>query len=293
MMLLAAFIWGTTFVAQRVGMEYIGPFLFNSLRFLMGAAVVWIFKRLFQKNGRFTFDRTHIKGGVFMGLALFSAITFQQWGLVYTTAGKGGFITGLYVVFVPIAGMLVGKKSGAGHFAGALLSLLGMYLLSVKTGLYMEKGDFLVFLGAVCWTIHVLLVDSYTTLGEPLTLAFLQFLVTSFLSFPLALIFEHAGIMNIKTALPYILYAGVLSSGVAYTLQVISQKFTHHSHAAIILSLESVFAAIAGYIVLSERFTEREVMGGILMILGMIVSQIYTSLYDNRKRVEFLTGRSK
>ncbi len=285
MMLLAAFIWGTTFVAQRIGMNYIGPFAFNALRFLMGAFVVLLFKGLFYRKDGFIFNSTHLTGGFFMGLALFSAITFQQWGLVYTTAGKAGFITGLYVVFVPIAGMFVGKKSVAGHFAGALLALVGLYLLSIKAGFSIEKGDFLVFLGSLCWTVHVLLIDSYTTHGDPFSLSLIQFLTTSLLSLPPVFVFEHTGLSNIKNALVYVLYAGVLSSGVAYTLQVVAQKFTHHSHAAIILSLESVFAALAGYVMLSERFTGREITGGVLMVVGMIVSQLHTSLTDRQKRI--------
>lgn len=288
MMLIAAFIWGTTFVAQRRGMEYIGPFIFNALRFLIGATVVLLFKYLFRKRG-FSIDKKHIEGGIVMGIVLFFAITFQQWGLVYTTAGKGGFITGLYVVFVPLVGSLLGKKTGIGHFVGAVLSFLGLYLLSVKTGFNIEKGDFLVFLGAIFWTMHVLLIDNYTTFGEPLTLSFIQFMTTFFLSLLLAGLFERIEYSMIEESILFVLYAGILSSGIAYTLQVVSQKFTHHAHAAIILSLESVFAALAGYVLLSEKFTIREIKGSILMILGMLVSQLYTSIWENQERTRYLT----
>ena len=270
-MLLAAFIWGSTFVAQRVGMNYMGPFLFNALRFLIGALLVI---PLAMKNKFFLVKS--FKASVVLGVILFVAIGFQQWGLVYTSASKAGFITGLYVVFVPILGIFIGKVSHKGHLFGAFLALLGLYLLSVRNNLPIEKGDLLVFMGAIAWTFHVHFIDTYVDKLSPFSLAFWQFVVTGMLSLVLALFTEKISFTSVKMSLYPLLYAGFLSSGVAYTLQVIAQKETHPSHAAIILSLESVFAALSGWIVLGEHFTMREFTGASLMLLGMFVSQAYS-----------------
>ncbi len=272
-MLLAAFIWGSTFVAQRIGMNYIGPFLFNAIRFFIGAVVVLPF----VLKDRHFWKKLSIKHGFILGLVLFTAIGFQQWGIVYTTAGKAGFITGLYVVFVPLLGMFMRKKSHRGHIIGALLALLGLYLLSVKH-FSMEKGDFLVFMGAVAWTFHVQLIDTYVKDTSPFVLAFTQFITTSLFSFVLAVFTEKINMVSMRLSVYPLLYAGVLSSGIAYTLQVIAQKESHPSHAAIILSLESVFAALSGWVVLGEHFTPREIIGALLMLSGMIFSQMYSAL---------------
>ncbi len=281
-MLVAAFIWGSTFVAQRIGMSYIKPFLFNAVRFLIGALFIFPLvikdRRLFSRS---------LKGGIILGLILFIAIGFQQWGLVYTTASKAGFITGLYVVFVPVLGIFMGKRSHLGHVIGALLALFGLYLLSIRRGLYMEIGDLLVFMGAIAWTFHVQLIDTYVDETSPFSLAFIQFSVTALLSFIVALFSEGIDVKALSLSIYPLLYAGILSSGIAYTLQVVAQKEAHPSHAAIILSLESVFAAISGFIVLGERFTLRELTGALLMIAGMIVSQVFSSFEGKTKVKNF------
>jgi len=280
-MLLAAFIWGSAFVAQRTGMNYIGPFTFNAVRFALGALVLtpllFLLNRKKGIKSDFVFKRKKlIKSGFLAGSAIFMGITFQQIGLLYTTAGKAGFITGLYVIIVPIMGMFLNKKSTKGSWIGAVLALLGLYFLSITQKFAMSKGDAFELIGAFFWAAHVHLIDSFVNDLDPFNLAFMQFVTTSFLSLIMALIFEKIEFIQILNASLPLLYAGVLSSGVAYTIQVVAQKEVNPTHAAIILSLEAVFAVIAGRIILHEILSKREILGCLLMLSGMIVSQLYS-----------------
>jgi len=280
LMLLAAFIWGTAFVAQRTGMKYVGPFTFNTVRFALGAFVLT--PLLFYLNSKnksasdFAIKRKKlIVSGLLAGSVIFLGITFQQLGLLYTTAGKAGFITGLYVIIVPIIGILLRKKSSKGSWIGAILALSGLYFLSIKQRFTMERGDALELLGAFFWAAHVHLIDSFVNDLDPFNLAFAQFTTTSLFSLIMALIFEKIEVNQILNASLPILYAGVLSSGIAYTLQVVAQKEAHPTHAAIILSLEAVFAVLGGWLILKEILSSREIIGCLLMLAGMIISQLY------------------
>ncbi len=274
LLLLAAIIWGFAFVAQRAGMEHIGPFLFNGIRFALGS-VVLIPLIMIRNTGEKITSGSLLLPGLIAGVAIFMGVSFQQVGIVYTTAGKAGFITGLYVIIVPILGLFLGKKSGTGVWAGAMLAVVGLYLLSVKTGLKMERGDLLVLIGALFWAVHVHLIGHFAPRMDTIKLAFLQFLTVSFLSTLTALAFERINIHQILAAWIPIIYAGVFSAGIAYTLQVVAQRDAHPSHAAIILSMETVFAVLGGWVILGERLSVREFMGCGLMFAGMIISQLY------------------
>lgn len=281
LLLLASLIWGTAFVAQRIGMEHITPFYFNGIRFLLGAMVLIPFIR-FKTNsvvnpGPFWLGNPLQKEFVILGLLLTGGASLQQVGIVFTTAGKAGFITGLYVILVPICGILFNRKTSSSTWLGATMGIIGLYLLSIKQGFTIEKGDLLVLIGAFFWTFHVLAVDRFTKQFEPLLLAFWQFIMCGVISLVIAVFFEHITFPALLRATIPILYAGLLSVGTAYTLQVVAQKYAHPSHAAIILSLESPFAALAGYVILHEVLSSREMLGALLMVLGMIISQVFSA----------------
>ena len=210
-----------------------------------------------------------------MGLLLFGGASLQQVGIVFTTAGKAGFITGLYVILVPVIGILFRRKTRATTWLGAVFGATGLYFLSIKKGFSIHKGDFLVLVGAFFWTFHVLAIDRFTKEIHPLQLAFWQFILCGLFSLAFAFTFEHTTVQALIKATIPIFYAGLLSVGIAYTLQVVAQEHAHPSHAAIILSLESPFSAVAGYIVLNETLTGREILGAALMAGGMIISQAF------------------
>lgn len=276
LLLTASIIWGFAFVAQRAGMQFIGPFLFNGIRFALGSLVLVPLLLVRNAPGKIM-SKPMLVSGIIAGTAIFMGVSFQQVGIVYTTAGKAGFITGLYVIIVPIFGLFLGKKSGFGVWAGAILATTGMYFLSVKNGFTMEKGDFLVLVGAIFWAIHVHIIDHFAPKVDTIKLAFLQFATVSLLSTITALFLERFSIKSIISAWIPIIYAGVFSAGIAYTLQVVAQKDAHPSHAAIILSLETVFAVFGGWVILGERLSVRELTGCGLMLAGMILSQLYLS----------------
>jgi len=277
----ASAIWGFSFVAQRIGMRFMGPFLFNSIRFMLGALVLLPFIIFKNKESEKYEERYHKEknnkvytAGILAGFLIFIAVSFQQFGVIYTTAGKAGFITGLYIIFVPIIGVIFRQKIKANVWLGVILAVIGLYLLSVKNEMTIGKGDFLVLIGAVFWALHVQVIGHFAPKVDSLKLAFNQFFVNSLLSFFGALIFETITLNSIKNAIWAILYAGVLSVGVAYTLQIFGQKRITPSIAAIILSMESVFSVIGGWIVLNEILSFKEIFGCLLMLLAMIIAQI-------------------
>ncbi|MFZ2961042.1 MAG: DMT family transporter [Candidatus Ozemobacteraceae bacterium] len=275
LLLLTAVIWGFAFVAQRVGMEHVGPFLFNAIRFALGGVfllvVLWIQgPTKVEANGSYRL----FSGGLIAGCFLFCGASLQQVGIVYTTAGKAGFITGLYVILVPLVGIFMGQRTDRNTWLGAILAAIGLYFLSVTEALTIQRGDFLELVGALFWAAHVHIVGWYAKRTANLPFSIIQFFVCSVFSFCVALGFEQNSFEGIVQATVPILYGGVFSVGVGYTLQVIGQKNAHPSHAAIILSLEAVFAAIGGMMLLSETLTGRSLLGCLLMLSGMIFSQI-------------------
>ena len=282
LLLLTAVIWGFAFVAQRVGMEYVGPFIFNGVRIALGSFVLLpliLRKRKHQANSREILTRpstrTIIFGGGILGLTLFAAASLQQVGLVYTTAGNAGFITGLYVVIVPILGLLLGQRTDAGTWIGALLAAAGLYLLCITDEFSISFGDMLELAGAFLWAGHVLIIGWLSPKMDSLKLAFTQFAACSVLSLITAVFTEVIVLEALFKATIPILYGGVLSVGVAYTLQVVAQRNAHPAHAAILLSLEAVFAALGGWLILNETLAFRELFGCALMFAGMLLSQLY------------------
>ena len=282
-MLLAAAIWGFAFVAQREGMETMGPFLFNAARFFIGSAVlfplVWY---LSKKNKTPTNKETSTKklliAGTIAGLFLFLASSFQQVGIQYTTAGKAGFITGLYIFFVPLIGIFFGQRTGSGTWLGAFIAVIGLYLLSINDDFSIARGDLLQLICAVFFAAHILVVGYVAKRMDPLKLSLIQYFVSGVLSFFIAVAIEMiTWQMIVDTAIP-LLYAGVMSIGVGYTLQVVAQQHAKSSHAAIILGLEGAFAVLGGWLILDENLSTRGLIGCGLMLSGMFLSQLLPRL---------------
>jgi len=278
LLVLAAIIWGFAFVAQKVGMEFIGPFLFNGIRFIMGSLIlipVVITLKSNQNKSNLTNNKKNLYFGILLGIILFLASSAQQIGMVSTTAGNAGFITGLYVIFVPIFGIMLKQFVPKVIWPAASLAIAGFYLLSVKKDFTISDGDIWVFLSAILWAIHVLLIGHLTKQINPITLALQQFLVCGTLSFFTAFLFEEINFNSIILAWIPLLYGGILSVGVAFTLQVVGQKHVHPSSASLILSAESLFAAIGGWLLLNEQMSLRAIFGCALILTGIILVQGY------------------
>jgi len=283
LMLLAAAIWGFAFVAQREGMETMGPFLFNTARFFIGTVflfpIVWY---LSKKNKTPTNKETSTKkliiAGTIAGLFLFMASSFQQVGIQYTTAGKAGFITGLYIFFVPLIGIFFGQRTGSGTWLGAFIAVIGLYLLSINDDFSIARGDLLQLICAVFFAAHILVVGYVAKRMDPLKLSLIQYFVSGVLSFFIAIAIEViTWQMIVDTAIP-LLYAGIMSIGVGYTLQVVAQQHAKSSHAAIILGLEGAFAVLGGWLILDENLSTRGLIGCGLMLSGMFLSQLLPRL---------------
>ena len=281
LMLLAAAIWGFAFVAQRVGMETMGPHLFNGVRFIMGGLVLlpvvyWLSKRRPERNEQKTTSTQQLLlAGLLAGSFLFAGATLQQVGLQYTTAGKAGFITGLYIFFVPAIGLCFGMRTSLGTWLGAILAIWGLYLLSVRDDFTLSRGDTFQLLCAIAFAGHVLVIGYLAGRYDTIKLSAIQFLVAGVLAFIVAILTETiTWQMLVDTALP-LAYAGLMSTGVAYTLQVVAQQHAHSSHAAIILSSEGVFAVLGGWLFLSEQLPIQGLLGCGLMLAGMLLSQLW------------------
>jgi len=287
LLLLTAVIWGFAFVAQRAGMEFIGPFTFNTARFALGSlSLIPLLlinqRRKFEKEKFLPLnDKKLMYGGLAAGTVLFLGATFQQGGLVYTDAGKAGFITGFYVILVPILGLFISQKTSLLTWLGAFVAIVGLYFLSVNETFDINIGDVLVLIGAFFWAIQILVIGYYSTKVDPFRLAFSQFVVCAILSFVAALITETIVLQNVLLAYLPILYAGLFSVGIAFTIQVVAQREAHPANAAIIMSLEAVFAVLGGWMILNESIPARGLFGCLLMLIGMILSQLY--LFKRKK----------
>lgn len=280
LLLLVALIWGFGFVAQRAGMEHIGPYTFNGIRFLLGSIclVPLVLRRPATPLAERSRQIPLLWAGLLAGLALFLAATLQQVGLQYTTAGKAGFITGLYVVLVPIIGMAFRQQTNTGTWIGAAVAAVGLYLISVNEELRIEPGDLLELIGALFWALHVLLLSWLSPRVAPVRLALVQVLVCGFLSLAIGLVLEPFSLEAVRAAAVPILYGGVFSVAAGYTLQVVVQRRAHPAHAAILLSLESPFAALGGWLLLGELLAGRALVGCGLMLVGMLLSQLWPTL---------------
>lgn len=281
MLILTAFIWGTAFVAQSVGMDFVGPYTFLATRSLIGGVVlipcIFLLNKINSKNNKIKNKENKkdlVIGGLLCGIVLCIASALQQIGIMYTSVGKAGFITALYIVIVPILGIFLKKKVQYNVWLSVIISMIGLYLLCVKGNLSIDKGDFLIFLSAFVFSIHILVIDHFSPIVDGVKMSCIQFLVCGIISFILAVIFENPELKNIFAAYIPILYAGIMSCGVAYTLQIIGQKYTDPVLASLILSLESVFAALSGWIILKEIFSGKELIGCILVFLAIIIAQL-------------------
>ena len=277
LLFLTAIIWGFAFVAQRVGAEFVGAFTFNGIRFLLGSLslipVIAIFER--EKFDKSKFVKTLIPS-IIAGVILFIASTLQQLGVEWTgSAGKAGFLTGLYIVLVPVIRFFMGKKTSILTFFGAMFALVGLFFLCI-TGDEMSfgKGDIVLIIGAFFWAAHILVVDKYVNNISPLKFSMMQFFVCGFLSIIFALSTETIELSAIKSAGIPILYGGLMSVGVAYTCQILGQKDADPTFASIVFSTESVFSAVGGAIILNEIMSGRGYLGCILIFIGIILSQL-------------------
>lgn len=287
LLLLASAIWGAAFAAQRVGMDHIGPFAFTGIRMLLaGLVMIPVSLHAGKKQKPRCPARMQVKGGLFCGLFLFAATCMQQVGLISTDAGKAGFITALYVVLVPVAGWLILRKNpGRIVLAGVALALLALYLLCMPaSGFRMETGDLLLLGCAVCFTGQILCVDRFAPLVSGTALARDEFLVTGGLSMLVALFAEEISFGGILEAAVPILYTGLFSSAVAYTLQIVGQRDTDPTLASLIMCLESVFALLSGAVLLGERLNGRESAGCTLMFAAVVLSQLSPVIQRKRAR---------
>ena len=277
LLFLTAIIWGFAFVAQKVGAQFVGAFTFNGIRFLLGALSLFPVIMFLEKEkvGKEKF-RTTLKAGLIGGVVLFLASTLQQYGVEITnSAGKSGFITGLYTVFVPIAAFFfMKKKTGILTWIGAVFAVGGLYLLCMTGDEKVGIGDLVLLIGTVFWTVHILVIDKFVSQISPLRFAQIQFAVCGVLSIICALILEDITFEAVKSALLPILYGGLMSVGVAYTCQILGQKDADPTFAAIVLSTESVFAAIGGVLLQNESMTVSAYIGCGLIFVGIVLSQL-------------------
>lgn len=283
LLLLTATIWGVAFVAQSVGMDYVGPFTFNAVRSIIGALVLLPVIRVLDRQKpvqnltpaeKKAGQKTLISGGVCCGIFLCLASNFQQLGIQYTTVGKAGFITACYIVIVPILGLFMKKKCSPFIWAAVVMALIGLYLLCITDGFSIGKGDFLVLICAVLFSLHILVIDYFSPKVDGVKMSCIQFFVCGILSGIPAVILEHPQISSIFSAWMPILYAGVMSCGVAYTLQIVGQKGMNPTVASLILSLESCISVLAGWLILRQNLSGREILGCIIMFGAIILAQL-------------------
>ena len=301
-LLLTATIWGIAFVAQSEGGNAVGAFTFNATRSLIGALVlvpvIFLLERLNSKSSSDTDSsdtnstktnvsksentsvsskentRTLIIGGISCGICLCLASNFQQLGILYTSVGKAGFITACYIVIVPIMGLFIKKKCSPFIWAAVVLALIGLYLLCITDGFSIGKGDALVLVCAFLFSVHILVIDYFSPKVDGVKMSCIQFLVCGILTAIPAIILEHPHLSAFKGAWGAILYAGIMSCGVAYTLQIVGQKNMNPTVASLILSLESCISVLAGWIILGQNLTTREIIGCVVMFAAIVLAQL-------------------
>ena len=279
LLVLTALIWGCAFVAQSMGMDYVGPFTFNMARFLIGAVVllpvIWFMDRQ-RKTGaeKGAGQKTLIIGGICCGIALAVASTLQQWGILFTTVGKAGFITAMYIVIVPLLGIFIGKKVRPLIIGCVAIAVVGFYFLCMTESLRLGLGDFLVLLCAIAFSIHILVIDHFSPKVDGVKMSAIQFLTAAIISAVPTLLWEQPVFTEVLQAWQPVLYAGVMSCGVAYTLQIIAQKNADPTVASLLLSLESVFSVLAGWVLLGQGLSLKELFGCVLIFCAIILAQL-------------------
>ena len=292
-LLLTATIWGVAFVAQSVGMDYVGGFTFNAVRSIIGSIVllpVILFldrqktPAVRTEEEKKSGQKTLLMGGIACGICLCLASNFQQFGIKYTTVGKAGFITACYIVIVPILGLFLKKKCSPYIWGAVVMALIGLYLLCITDGFSIGKGDILVMICAVLFSLHILVIDYFSPNVDGVKMSCIQFLECGILSGIPALIFENPQISSILAAWQPILYAGVMSCGVAYTLQIVGQKNMNPTVASLILSLESCISVLAGWIILGQSMSRKEILGCVIMFAAIILAQLPEKT-DNEKSI--------
>ncbi len=289
MLMVAALIWGVAFVAQSVGMEYVGPFTFNGVRCLVGAVallpVIWIFDRKKKleeaKDGQEQLQRKReesgkdlLLGGLLCGFFLFLASSLQQIGIQYTTTGKAGFVTAFYIVIVPVLGIFLHKKVSGNVWIAVVIALVGLYFLCMTESFRIGKGDFYIFACAFVFSVQILMVDHFAPKVDGVKLSCLEFFVSGILSLFFMFTMETPTFAGILSAGIPILYAGVLSCGVAYTFQILGQKDSNPAIASLIMSLESTFSVLAGWLLLHETLSTREAIGCVFMFAAILLAQL-------------------
>lgn len=285
LLFLAAIIWGVAFVAQSVGMDYVEPFTFNAVRCTIGGIVlipcigvltIWKRKKSSKTNDKINENNTKdlLIGGIACGILLFISSNFQQFGIQYTTAGKAGFITALYIIIVPILGIFLHRKSSIKLWIGVVVALFGLYLLCIKEDFSLGKGDGLVLVCAVTFSFHIMVVDYFSPKVDGIKMSCIQFFICGILSSVCMFLFETPQISQIFSAWLPILYAGVMSCGIAYTLQIIAQEGMNPTVASLILSMEAVVSVLAGWILLHEKLSAREMTGCVFMFAAIILAQL-------------------
>lgn len=290
MLLLAAFIWGSAFVAQSVGMDYVEPFTFNCVRSIVGGLVlipcIYLLGKMRSSEEtpeiKQTDQKTLVIGGVSCGVILCLASNAQQIGIQYTSVGKAGFITALYIVIVPILGIFLKRRCGWKVWVSVMIALIGFYLLCMVGGFSLERGDIWLLCCAALFSFHILVIDHFSPMVDGVKMSCIQFFTCGILSGMAMLVTENPDISNILAAWGPILYAGVLSSGVAYTLQIVGQKNYNPTVATLLLSLESVFSVLTGWAVLHQKLSTRELCGCVLIFIAVILAQLPDKKEDNK-----------
>lgn len=296
LLFMAALIWGCAFVAQSVAMDFIGPFTMNGVRSLLGSLVlvpyILLTRQMKKKRGQQLptgeqkkVNKMSVIGGIFCGIALTLGSTLQQFGIQTTTVGKAGFITALYIVLVPVLGIFMGKRISSKVVVAIMLSVAGLYMLCMKGSFSLQTGDVLMLLCALAFSFHILLIDYFSPRGDGVVISCIQFLVCGVICGAGMLLFERPSLTQILSAWLPILYAGVMSCGVAYTLQIVGQKGMSPTISSLILSLESVFSVLAGWVILHQALSRKEVIGCILMFAAIILAQL-----PGRKKTEAASG---
>lgn len=281
LLVLTAFIWGVAFVAQSEGMNYVGGFTFNASRFLVGGGVlipcIFLLNHMngdqrisITRRGAARRRRTGVIGGICCGCCLCLASSLQQFGIAHTTVGKAGFITALYIIIVPVFGLFLRKRVGINVWVSVAIAAAGMYLLCITEGFAIGRGDFLVFLCAICFAVHILVIDYFSPKADGVLISCVQFFTAGVISSVMMFVFEKPSWGDVAAAWMPVLYAGVMSCGVAYTLQVVAQKDVEPTVASLIMSLESVFSVLAGWVLLGQHLSPRE-LGGCALVFGAII----------------------
>jgi len=296
MLIVAAILWGLGFVAQRDGMNYIGPFFYTAIRFGIGVLcllpIYFITRKKEMKNKAKNEAKVEVEkktvifAGLVVGVFLFLGVNSQQIGLVTTTAGKASFITAFYMILVPVFGLVIGHKTKKIIWVAIIIALAGLYFMSITKEFNIEKGDIYMIACAIFWAIHFLFISHYSSRVGAIRLSLLQFLVCAILSIIVALFTEPINLEALSPALPSILYGGIGAVGIAYTLHVVALKDANPAYASLILSTESIFGALGGWLILHETMSSRQILGAVLIMGAVLITQIKRTSHKNTKKIK-------